>query len=516
MDLRRPPERHAVRLRRVAVAALVQVVALPPHARAQAVVTSGQPEQASVAIYRAPDRPEDRPMALPWLGGYALVTEQRTVALPAGRTVLRFEGVAGGMLPESAIVRGLPHGVREKNLDADLLTPRSLYAHSLGRPVVLRRQDAKTGRITEEPAIVRSAPDGAAVLETRAGFEAADCGPLTDSLVYPASTPGLVAKPTLSVEIDSPAAATATLALSYLAWGFDWQTNYVVRMAPGARGAEFSAWVTLASGDATSFADARLAVVGGEANREDRRPSARRTNDTLVFQCFVGPIPPLAVPQVQHRAEPELQEIVVTARRQAGIAAEELGDLKLYRLPAPTTLAANSQKQVLMIPPRRVKLAPVHVAAIWEDEPGPVRLQLRGKNRRADGFGLPLPAGRFAVFEQVPGGEALVGEAAMADKAVGETLEINLPQTSQVTLEVKTVRKEGRRREFEATVSNANPWPILFEAQMHVPEDQVLARTSAALQQKNGRPLWRVQAPANGAVRLRYTLAEPELQERPR
>lgn len=480
-------------------------------ALAAPVITSAGAEQATVAIYRAPDGAAGRPMDLHWLGGYALVTEQRTVALPAGRAVLRFEGVAAGLLPESAIVRGLPDGVREKNLDADLLTPRSLYAHSLGRPVVLRRRNRTTGLISEEPAIVRSAPDGAAVLETRAGFEAANCGPLTDSLVYPAATPGLVARPTLSVEVESPAPATATLALSYLAWGFDWQTNYVLRMAPGAHGGEFSAWVTLASGDATSFANAEVAVVGGEANREDRRAADQPANDALVFQCFVTPLPPLAAPTA---GAPELQEIVVTARRRQesiaeGIAAEDLGGLKLYRLPAATTLAANAQKQVLMIAPRRVRLAPVYTAQIWDDAAGPVRLQLRGRNRPADGLGLPLPAGRITVFEAVAGGEALVGEAAMADTAAGEILEIDLGETGRVALAVKAVRAENRRRDFEATVANANPWSILVEAQFDVPEGQLLSKTSAAMQQKDGRPIWRVRVPANGVARLRYTLAEP-------
>ncbi|MEB0222407.1 hypothetical protein, partial [Pseudomonas sp. AB12(2023)] len=88
-------------------------------------------------------RSADSPIDLSWLGGYALITEQRRVAIPAGRTTLRFEGVAAGILPESAIVTGLPNGVREKNLDAELLSPRSLYAGTFGRPVTLRRTIAK-------------------------------------------------------------------------------------------------------------------------------------------------------------------------------------------------------------------------------------------------------------------------------------------------------------------------------------------------------------------------------------
>ena len=142
---------------------------------APAQTLSPAPDRVAVTIYRAPLRAPDQAIDRAWLQGYALITEQRRVTIPAGRTTLRFEGVAAGILPESAIVTGLPQGVREKNLDADLLSPRTLYAGSFGRPVTIRRTIAK--RIVEEAAIVRSGPDGAAILQTRDGFLAADCGP---------------------------------------------------------------------------------------------------------------------------------------------------------------------------------------------------------------------------------------------------------------------------------------------------------------------------------------------------
>ena len=166
---------------------------------------SPAPDKVAVTIYRAPDRSADEAIDRDWLRGYALITEQRRVHVPAGRSVLRFEGVAAGILPESAIVTGLPQGVREKNLDADLLSPRSLFARSFGRPVTIRREIAK--KVVEVPGVIRSGPDGAAILQTKDGFEAVDCGPQSDSLVYGAVPPGLSAKPTLSVELDSPAAA---------------------------------------------------------------------------------------------------------------------------------------------------------------------------------------------------------------------------------------------------------------------------------------------------------------------
>ncbi|MEC3909064.1 hypothetical protein U5A82_00825 [Sphingobium sp. CR2-8] len=159
------------------------------------------------------------------------------IDLPAGKAVIRSEGVAGGMLLESAILLGLPGGAREKNLDAELLSPGSLYARALGRPVVLRRRYPKNGEVREEPAVVRSGPAGSVIVQTRAGFEAANCGPLRDALTYDGVPPGLTAKPRLSVEIDLPRAARASDAV-LPRLGFDWLTNYVAHMKPDGWHAE--------------------------------------------------------------------------------------------------------------------------------------------------------------------------------------------------------------------------------------------------------------------------------------
>ena len=61
---------------------------------AMAQTVSPSPDAVAVTIYRAPDRSAASPIDRAWLRGYALITERRRVAIPAGRTTLRFEGVA--------------------------------------------------------------------------------------------------------------------------------------------------------------------------------------------------------------------------------------------------------------------------------------------------------------------------------------------------------------------------------------------------------------------------------------
>ncbi|KPF93435.1 hypothetical protein IP81_02970 [Novosphingobium sp. AAP83] len=503
---------------------------------AQGVVTSVAPDNVSVSVYRAPNRGSDTAMNLSWLEGYALITEKRTVDIPAGKATIRFEGVAAGLFPESAIVTGLPSGVREKNLDADLLSPRSLYARMFGRPVTLRRTLPGSGGVREERAVIRSGVDGAAIVQTAAGFEVATCGGLQDELIYPEAPKDLSARPTLSIETEAAQAHKATVSLSYLAWGFDWQTNYVVTMNPDGRTASLSAWVTLASSDSTSFANAEAAVIAGKVNRTDKGRGTAPSGGALVLKCSLSsPLAtrasPASLPEktdaqlvfeltgddsLMNELSPAPQvRAFGLVRARVEVKQEALGDLKLYRVPVPVTVAANSQKQVALALKKAVKMEALYRAEVWEDSADGVRQMLRTRNRKEEGLGLPLPGGPVTVFE--PQGDAVLlsGEGGLADRAVGEDVEIMLANATQVTLEAQTISDTERAKTVRLTARNARGVPVQFEARIAsgAGEQIVGLKTAPAggkVTRKDGRTIWAVTIPANGSVSWNYTLVQSQ------
>src|SRR5258708_10964483 len=144
---------------------------------------AAMPSDLSVTVYRAPSR-NSGSINLDTLGGFALVSETRTVRLPAGVSRLRFEGVADGIEPSSAIVTGLPGGVMEKNREGKLLSPSALIAAAVGKPVTLQRTDRKSGKLTRVAATLRSEAGGGVVFETSAGSEARRCSGLPESFSF--------------------------------------------------------------------------------------------------------------------------------------------------------------------------------------------------------------------------------------------------------------------------------------------------------------------------------------------
>ena len=476
------------------------------------VVTSPVPDRVAVTLYRDPNRPPERAISLSWLNGFALVSEVRRVSLPAGESDLRFEGVAGGILPQSAIVTGLPGDVVEKNRDAYLLSAASLVERSLGRRVHLRRTDRATGRVREQEAVIRSGGEGALVLQTGEGLEALRCSGLGETITYDGVPDGLSAKPTLSVRTRSSRPVEATVTLSYLSYGFDWQANYVATLNPAGDRLDLFAWLTLANGDETSFRNASTQAVAGRVNQQ-RVWQERASAAPLTLQCWPGGTTsdiPEATPVTAIS-----EDIIVTGSRVSAMAPpppppppmperggmeaaqEELGDLKLYRIPEPVTVAANSQKQVRFLERRSVPVEFVYRATAAQEGRGwgaATRVAIL-RNRKDGPLGVPLPGGEFLLFAAGSQRPLLLGQGAMADKAVGETAEIPLGPAWGVRN--RLIRLDGGRYELSAT--NDGPRPVRVELSLagEVRQPGVIKR--------DGRWLWSVTLPANGTRTLRWT-----------
>lgn len=512
---------------------LLMMFAASP-AAAQPVVTSTATDAVSVSVFRDPDRSDGGAIEPGWLNGFALISEKRTIDLPAGESVIRFEGVAEGMIAVSAIVTGLPGGVVQKNRDAALLSPASLLDGSLGNRVHLRRTSRATGEVTEEDAIIRSGAGGAVVLQTPAGFEALRCTGIPETIVYDGIPAGLTAKPTLSVTTRSPAAQRATVTLTYLSTGFDWASNYVAQVAPDGRTLDLFAWLTVANSNGESFAEASLSAIAGTLNQVSDFDSlaAAPSAPPLQLRCFptgsgrygIPPNPPPPPPAPGY-VDDEGQDIVVTAQRrsapmmESAIAVsvvadlENLGDLKLYRVPIPVTVAANGQKQVALLVKDRVpfktiyrlRQSPFDTLDSAESE-----RVLRMDNKEAARLGVPLPSGEVAVFAPRGAETLLVGEGLVRDHAVGEKVDLVIGDSSQVRVEiVEGVAPRMADGDYRVTVTNANPFGVDFELGFDVDAGPALDKRLGKLPRRDGLLTWIVRVPANDSRSFDYRSREP-------
>src|SRR5580692_11346169 len=415
-------------------------------------VLAEPPSDLIVTVYRAPYR-DSGSIDLDDLNGFALVTETRLVRLPAGLSRVRFEGVADGIEPSSALITGLPGRVIEKNRDARLLSPSALIASAVGKPVELLRTNRKTGSTERLPGTILSDAGGGVVFKTDQGIEALRCSGLPETF---SSEPlaDVSARPTLSIEVQSPTAVTQQVTLSYLARGFDWAADYTATLSQDGKHLDLGAWVTLANSNGVGFPSAHAQVVAGKVNRvngaggEIGEVEPIDIGGPILAQCWprgsTSDQPPMILREARDRmfkksvaamapAAMSLQEISVTAARR--VQQEQLGDLKLYRVPERTTLASRQSKQVRLLDRSSIPFTRVYGADLVTDgtvASAPASLLLRTKNDAAHHLGLPLPSGRIAVFAARGGEQILLHESGMRDLAIDEEVEINLGDSPDV------------------------------------------------------------------------------------
>ena len=522
--------------------AIAWLLAVGPAAAAD--VVSEKPDAVSVTIYNSGHGSTadftDKDNA-PYMraGGLAMITETRSVDLPAGPVEIQFRGVADTMIAQTAEIDGLPAVTTERNFDYDLLSPGSLVAKSIGRTVHRVRTDPKTGKSVTEDAVIRSGPDGV-VLDFGDRVEALHCSGLPERLVFDRTPDGLTDRPTLSVRTDTPKAGRYTLKLSYIASALNWSADYVARVRPDGRTLDLTGFITLANFGDVSFVQSPTALVAGRlaTTGEDepidlaaralathcwpvglrfkvRRPLARGADKAVGFTS----VSPLTTEGSQ-----DVQEVVVTGSR---IDPRALGDYKLYPLPAPTTVAARQIKQVQFLDQQGVTFERYYSAAvvIWnnglsddDEESGAPEVRVRFMNTTAQGLGKPLPSGTLSL--QAPdghGGFVLAGESHVKDTPVGEPLDLMLGHALDLEFQRKITglrdvwwSKTTHQMDLEVVAENHKPVSVDLEILSQFDSsdfvDPKLVRESDKHSMRYGNPRWLLTLKPGERRVLRYTL----------
>jgi hypothetical protein len=295
---------------------------------------------------------------------------------------------------------------------------------------------------------------------------------------------------------------------------------------------DLGAWVTLANGNGVGFPSARTQVVAGRVNRENGEVEPLDAGGPILAQCWprgsTSDIPAPAYLQfaasesrdrmfkMSVAAAPALMEITVTGGR--NVQQEQLGDLKLYRIPTPTTVASRQSKQVRLMDRLSIPITRVYGADRGADEsapPAPAHLLLRTVNSTANHLGLPLPSGHITVFATSSGEKLLLHESNIQDRALDEEVEIDLGDSPdvQVTVEKETATVGPARTQSQANrvdITNARPADIDFELRLQMRAGGRVVHADHPVENKNGRPLFRLVIPANGSVTVRYQTEYPQ------
>ncbi len=202
---------------------------------------------------------------------------------------------------------------------------------------------------------------------------------------------------------------------------------------------------------------------------------------------------------------------MVTASRSAMKAAEEqLGDLKLYRVPEHVTVAAKGLKQVAFLDEDQVEARLLYrsVCSPWDarDQAQAAAMLLVTVNDKAHGLGMALPMGGLTVFEPSAFGEQLVAENRIRDYAEGQDVELEMGASSQVFGGCEVTAQVTDPKQWmplRAVLTNANPNPVTVRLVLGSPTSWTL-RGLSGTRVKDGMTTLEVTIPGNGRRELTW------------
>lgn len=429
----------------------------------------------------------------------ALVRDVRRLALPAGEFSLALRDVSAKMRPETALLRSLTAAsslrTLEQNFDFDLLTPEALLQKYVGRTVRIVTTHPTTGAETVKTAEVLSAAQGV-VLRIGDRIETGIPG----RIVYDELPANLRDRPTLSVQLANQEATTHDVEMSYLTGGLSWKADYVATLNGADDKLALNGWVTLTNQSGTSYRNAKLQLVAGDLNRvRDPRLEAK------LMRMAAAPVSEAMADKMER---------------------EQLFEYHLYKLPRPTTIAENQTKQVALLSAPTVSVRKelvlqgndyyyrAHHGELGQKMKVGIYVEL--VNRRADGLGLPLPAGVMRVYKADSAGQAIfVGEDRIEHTPENEKIRLKLGDAFDVTAnkvqtDFKSLGRSGRylyafESAYRITLKNAKPEAATVLVQEPIPGDwEILAASHKHTKRAANTAVWEVSIPAKGEVELTY------------
>jgi len=369
---------------------------------------------------------------------FALVREERRLALAKGRVELAFADVSAHIQPETVHLRALdaPNSleVLEQNYRYDLLTPEKLLEKYVGKRVKVVRYNEKLGTEETKVADVLSVENGPTLRidgEVTTGFPG--------RFVFPEVPPNLLAKPTL-VWLLASGVENQRVEVSYLTSELSWRADYVLVLDAKDASADLTGWVTLTNGSGTSYDDAELKLVAGDVQRVTPPPMPEPMEDE-------------EKPRAAAPAPPAFQQ-------------ESLFEYHLYTLGRPTDLRDKETKQVTLLEAHGVKVekklefrgTDYWYRNVYADLPKDqkVGVWIDFVNEEKSGLGMPLPKGTVRVYKaDQSGAQQFVGEDAIDHTPRDEKVEIKLGDAFDVVADRK-------QTEWKAlgTCSSESAWQI--------------------------------------------------------
>jgi hypothetical protein len=342
--------------------------------------------------------------------------------------------------------------------------------------------------------------------------------------LFPASTNGLLLKPTLRWQIASDRAAQFPAELDYITRGLAWQATYNVVVPettdPSSNEkAELVGWVTLANNSGTDFPKATIQLMAGD----------------------VAKIQDLDVRQRQMAYSGVAMMAAAPMGGPIGVTQKPFDDFHLYDLHRTVSLRNGETKQLQFLDVPNVTVARsyqfegshalqnnnypgYHNSSRVLGPAGDVHVDVIEEitNSEANHLGMPLPAGRLRLYRQEASGRQetsgqmqFIGESMISHTPADRTIRMVSGRSFDVTAEQRQtdfhVNEQGHFLDetFEIKLHNAKASAATVHVVEHMNRSDnwdITAKSTDFTKKDSSTIDFPVQVPAKGGATLTYAV----------
>jgi len=336
--------------------------------------------------------------------------------------------------------------------------------------------------------------------------------------LFPATTDGLLLKPTLRWQIGSENDQKLSAELAYITGGFSWEATYNI-VAPENAGAgvedkaDVIGWITIHNQSGTEFPEARIKLMAGDVAKIV--PQFRQTNRMYMSMGAAQSV--VVEPEVTQKA---------------------FDDFHLYDLNRTVSLRNGEIKQIQFIEADGVTVARSYTYDGARGNLQPysnfaeniiqqrnygldsastkVQIVQQIKNSKANHLGIPLPAGRIRLYRRDSDGQMeFVGESAINHTPTEDTVKI----TTGSAFDIKGTRRQtdfhinqnghDLDETFEIKLTNQKAQPVTVNVLEHLyrGDNWEIQQKSSDFTRLDSHTLqFPVRVPAKGEATLTYSV----------
>jgi len=399
--------------------------------------------------------------------------------------------------------------IAEQNYDAGVVTQEWLLEKFEGKMLDFQTTTRDGATKTVQGRVIRAGENPLIEVDGKMQFQ------LPGTPLFPASTDGLLLKPTLRWQIYAPKATSFPAEMAYITHGISWNATYNVVLpesstTAGNELADVLGWVTINNNSGTDFPQATIQLMAGEVAKVQpmMRALAKASASVMMEQAVAAPPPE--------------------------VTQKDFDDFHLYDLHRTVALRSAESKQVQFLEASKVTVQrtyqyesgayyqPMYTGFFNSQQnygiTGNKRVVILQeiKNSEANHLGMPLPAGRLRLYRRDTGGAMqFIGESAIQHTPAEQPVKITSGNAFDLTGERKQTdfhtdtHARNIDESFEIKLSNQKSQPVVIHVIEHLHRAQnwkMTAKSAEYTKRDSNTVDFAINVPAKSEATLTYTV----------